>query len=213
MFKNDWWTVGVGKHDDTYFHMGPLTSGRRLFDLENKAPPLPEASATGYLSHEGPGYREDLATMPSMTRAEYNKVVREQKRIKQAGSVLDAITIPKNKRRRLSNSTTPDSSPGSSTGAGGDTDPGPDGDPDSDNGNNSPAETPPQVTYTCNRYDEIKDYLLRNRKAKRLALDTMTILSEPVFYRYIRDRGGINLTALEFRNFLAVAHQKMELFM
>jgi hypothetical protein len=52
-----------------------------------------------------------------------------------------------------------------------------------------------------------------NREPLELALDTMGILSEPVFFRYIRDKGGISLTPMEFREFLGYANERRELFM
>jgi hypothetical protein len=67
--------------------------------------------------------------------------------------------------------------------------------------------------YSCPRYEEIKEYLFTNRGPLQLALDTMGILSEPAFYRYIRDRGGISLTPMELREFLGYANERRELFM
>ncbi|KAM0152810.1 hypothetical protein ACHAPG_007473 [Botrytis cinerea] len=72
---------------------------------------------------------------------------------------------------------------------------------------------PPKVTYLCPRWNEITEHLFSNRGPLKLALDTMGLLSEPTFFRYIRDHGGINLTSLEFRNFLGVADEKRELFL
>ncbi|KAI9642393.1 hypothetical protein NHQ30_009197 [Ciborinia camelliae] len=72
---------------------------------------------------------------------------------------------------------------------------------------------PPTVTYSCSRWDAITEYLFRNRGPLELALDSMEILSEPTFFRYIRDRGGINLTPMEFRGFLGVANERGELFL
>lgn len=82
------------------------------------------------------------------------------------------------------------------------------------------TEMPPKTTYQCPRYEEIKEYLIRQRGPEELALDTMGILSEPAFYRYVRDRvantgDGFQppLRAMEFRAFLAEAQERMELFM
>lgn len=72
---------------------------------------------------------------------------------------------------------------------------------------------PLRESYVCPRYDEIRTYLLGQRGANELALDTMTVLSEPQFYRYIRDRGGIQISAQEFRAFLWTANERHELFM
>ncbi|TGO07039.1 hypothetical protein BTUL_0342g00060 [Botrytis tulipae] len=72
---------------------------------------------------------------------------------------------------------------------------------------------PPTVTYSCPRWNDITEHLFGNRGPLELALDTMELLSEPTLFRYIRDHGGINLTSLEFRNFLGVANEKRELFL
>lgn len=72
---------------------------------------------------------------------------------------------------------------------------------------------PPDVEYACPRWNEITEYLFKNRGPWQLALDTMGILSVPSFYRYIRDRGGISLKPLEFWNFLGAANKRQELFM
>ncbi|KAF7867432.1 hypothetical protein EAF04_005515 [Stromatinia cepivora] len=72
---------------------------------------------------------------------------------------------------------------------------------------------PPVVTYSCPRWDGITEYLFGNRGPLDLALDSMEILSEPTFFRYIRDHGGINLTPMEFRSFLGVANERRELFL
>ncbi|KAF7920922.1 hypothetical protein EAE99_007774 [Botrytis elliptica] len=72
---------------------------------------------------------------------------------------------------------------------------------------------PPTVTSSCPRWNEITEHLSSNRGPLDLALDTMKLLSEPTLFRYIRDHGGIDLTSLEFRNFLGVANQKQELFL
>ena len=42
-------------------------------------------------------------------------------------------------------------------------------------------------TQSCPRYEEIKQFLIMNRAEQKLALDTMGLLPEPTFNRYIRD--------------------------
>jgi len=74
-------------------------------------------------------------------------------------------------------------------------------------------DSPLMPVYSCPRYEEIRDHLFANRGPLELALDTTEILSEPAFYRYIRERGGISLTPMEFRGFLGSASEKRELFM
>ncbi|CZR66587.1 uncharacterized protein PAC_16488 [Phialocephala subalpina] len=74
-----------------------------------------------------------------------------------------------------------------------------------------PVEVP-AVKYRCTRWAEITQYLFDNQGPGELSLDTMTMLSVPVFYRYIRNHGGIDLTPMEFRNFLGVANERKELF-
>lgn len=72
---------------------------------------------------------------------------------------------------------------------------------------------PPIVTYSCPRWDDITGYLFDHRGPLELALDSMGVLSEPAFFRYIRDHGGITLTPMEFRGFLGVANEREELFL
>lgn len=71
----------------------------------------------------------------------------------------------------------------------------------------------PPWDITSPRYQEIRTHLLANRGPLELALDTMNILPFPTFYRYIRERGGINLTAMELWNFLGEATKRQEFFM
>ncbi|CZR60774.1 uncharacterized protein PAC_10670 [Phialocephala subalpina] len=65
----------------------------------------------------------------------------------------------------------------------------------------------------CPRYGEIKTYCLDNRNPLQLAFDSMDFdIPEPTMFRYIQDRGGINLSAEEFRSFLHCCNTKKELF-
>ncbi len=69
-------------------------------------------------------------------------------------------------------------------------------------------------TYDCPRFNEIRNFLVANRGPTLLALDTMRILSLPVFYRYIRELDGpLNLSSLEIRNFLGVCNQERTLYL
>lgn len=77
----------------------------------------------------------------------------------------------------------------------------------------SPTTRPPMVTYSCPRWNDITGYLFENRGPLGLALDTMEISSEPSFFRYIREHGGIQLTPMELRGFLGVANDRGELFL
>ncbi|KAF8860479.1 hypothetical protein BDZ45DRAFT_688468 [Acephala macrosclerotiorum] len=70
----------------------------------------------------------------------------------------------------------------------------------------------PDDEYRCPRWLEIVAYMCRNRAPLQLALDTMGTLPVPVFYRYIRERGGINLSGLELWNFLGVANSRKVFF-
>ncbi|KAF8856528.1 hypothetical protein BDZ45DRAFT_790328 [Acephala macrosclerotiorum] len=70
----------------------------------------------------------------------------------------------------------------------------------------------PAVRFSCPRWDEITQYLFENRAPGDLSLDTTTIISLPVLYRYIRNHGGIDLSPTELRNFLGVANERKELF-
>ncbi|PVH85483.1 hypothetical protein DL98DRAFT_650908 [Cadophora sp. DSE1049] len=83
-------------------------------------------------------------------------------------------------------------------------------------------EYPPDLPYSCPRCNEIKQWLIANRDPLHLAIDSMGILAEPAFYRYIRERStflrergigaGLTLTPHELRGFLATAQRSRELF-
>lgn len=59
----------------------------------------------------------------------------------------------------------------------------------------------------------IMRYLNQNRGPLELGLDTMGFVSEPTLYRYIRDRGGLDITPQILRSFLAKCNEKRELFL
>lgn len=65
----------------------------------------------------------------------------------------------------------------------------------------------------CPRYDEIKSFLIANRAEQRLALDSMRVLPEATFFRYIRDFREISLTIREFKAFLSQCYLRRELFL
>ncbi|ESZ98553.1 hypothetical protein SBOR_1085 [Sclerotinia borealis F-4128] len=63
----------------------------------------------------------------------------------------------------------------------------------------------------CPRYDEIKNYLIRQRR--ELAIDTLKFrMPEHLFYEYIRRNGGLYLSAEEWRGFLLNSTERKELF-
>lgn len=201
MFKNNWWEARVAKHDNTFLHMGPLEYGyRTISPIARGQGNCRPVRKSGFLYQQGPG--DYNVSTKALTEAERMAQLAKGKRMTQAGMIVEAVNNTKKKKSRAN---PPSSNPnlGSSSLA----------EASEQHDFVGPVEQPPKVQYTCPRYDEIKKYLLDNRAPGELALDTMTILSEPQFYRYIREHGGINLTGLEFRNFLAVADQKGELFM
>ncbi|KAH7381048.1 hypothetical protein BKA64DRAFT_749758 [Cadophora sp. MPI-SDFR-AT-0126] len=59
----------------------------------------------------------------------------------------------------------------------------------------------PKFSEDCPRYNEIKMFLIANRAEQKLALDTMGLLSESVFYRHIREISGITITTREWDPF------------
>lgn len=74
---------------------------------------------------------------------------------------------------------------------------------------NSSSSSEPQ----CPRWNEITTYLFANRGPEELALDSMNFdIPEPTFYRCIQDRGGIDLSPYEFREFLICADHRSILF-
>lgn len=67
--------------------------------------------------------------------------------------------------------------------------------------------------HSCSRWDEIAKYLVDNRAPGELPLDTMDFpMPEQNMFRYILDRGGLVITAVELREFLHVASEKQQLF-
>ncbi|CZT42929.1 uncharacterized protein RSE6_02894 [Rhynchosporium secalis] len=69
-----------------------------------------------------------------------------------------------------------------------------------------------QFTQQCPRFEEIKAFLIANRAEQKLALDTMGILPEGTFYRYISRFKGITITQRELKAFLSQCFEKKELF-
>jgi hypothetical protein len=72
-------------------------------------------------------------------------------------------------------------------------------------------------TCDCPRWDEINEYLGTHYEPTKLAIETMGMISGPLFLRYIRDLVPIGirpleLTHLEFTNFLGTAGSRGELF-
>ena len=70
--------------------------------------------------------------------------------------------------------------------------------------------------YNCPRWNEIKKYLVRN--CGPLAIDTMGMMSEQLFLKYIKSLRApkyipLQITPLEFRSFLGTASEKRELFL
>lgn len=68
--------------------------------------------------------------------------------------------------------------------------------------------------YECppSEWERITEYLWANRGPYQLGLDTMRWLPEPVFLRYILDRGGLDITPRQLRCFLAEANKRAVLF-
>lgn len=84
--------------------------------------------------------------------------------------------------------------------------------PDSDS-DSADDQDETEESVECPRWDEITQYLFQNRGPLELAINTMTFeMSEPTFYRYIRERGSLDITPAEFRDFLKVAHRRRLLF-
>ena len=70
-----------------------------------------------------------------------------------------------------------------------------------------------EPTPTCKRWNEIKNYLFANRGPNELAWDSMIFdIAEWTLYRYITERGGINLSPVEWHDFLVFADHKKQLF-
>lgn len=210
-FKADFWKAGFGSYSHNILYMGPFKYGYRIIG------PSPGQSgntiSAGMQPGSSPGSASDLLARTNMTAAESAALAGLIQRSRNAGQMWESVNSKKRKRPDTSTSSSnkrqrPNTGTSSGSGSGSNSTPEPDEDDFI-----GPLEPIPTVAYTCPRYDEIKQYLFANRAPKKLALDTMSILSEHQFYRYIRDNGGIQLTGMEFRSFLAVADSRGELFM
>jgi hypothetical protein len=70
-----------------------------------------------------------------------------------------------------------------------------------------------EIVPACPRWFEITEYLFDNRGPLELALDTMTFdMPEATLYRYIMNRGGLNITTGEWRVFLRHCNFRDDLF-
>ncbi|KAE8441085.1 hypothetical protein EG329_005880 [Mollisiaceae sp. DMI_Dod_QoI] len=182
MYQKHWWDAGVKKYQKTYTHMGPLKYGYRTVDAADKQQNKYPSNFDDSLA-PNIGAPEKTVLNDRMTAAKKETAIAEQIRSLQAQKILEAANRKPSEPR--------------------------DANFEQDR---YLGKEPPSVKYTCPRWNEITKYLFDNRAPGELALDTMTILSEPTFYRYIREHGGISLTAMEFRNFLGVANEKGRLF-
>ncbi|KUJ09625.1 uncharacterized protein LY89DRAFT_787913 [Mollisia scopiformis] len=187
MFLNNWWNVGVVKFSREFTHMGPLQHGYRKIDKRAIEAGNIEPRKIRVGEGDGTGLLYSEGPGDRIVISDKLSIANRKAIYAEQKRMVEAgkilFALTKN--------------------------PGYVGAP---NDNTDNGERPPRIQYQCRRWDEIVAYLFANRGPKELALDTMTLLSEPQFYRYIRGRGGINLTGLEFREFLAVANERGILF-
>jgi len=191
LFKNEFWGVKVRKYGVDATKMGPLGYGTRTVIGDPRMPKTIERlEKRDYESGVYEGIFEDTAIREGSTEREKEEALTRNAMAVRSRQIFDAMRT-KNFR-----------------GEGINTEHGEERDLQA--GLRHPLPTP---EYLCPKYEEIKEYLLANRGPLELALDTMGILSEPAFFRYIRDRGGISLTPMEFRSFLGIASGRRELLM
>lgn len=194
LFQQPLWDTAARQFGAGALEMGPVLFGSRrmVFHPENAwhAGPL-------HVLDFDPAYFMSTPIDDSMTDAEKRAVAHENSRRQHASSIsvkLAASTVlqrkvlnPENRRDGVMDAV--DESP--------DTE-----DEDDD-------ETPP----ACPRWEEIKNYLFDTCGPRQLAWDTMTFdIPEWTLYRYIEGHGGLDITPMEWHEFLVVAHSKQELF-
>ncbi|KUJ19392.1 uncharacterized protein LY89DRAFT_780339 [Mollisia scopiformis] len=196
VFQKATWDVSV-KRTGTQSHMGPLTMGMRLLQTE-------PGKRADYFSWISAVDKELELTYALSIDPQANKIPpADYQRLVDATRIYLKMGILAEKRGELRSDKAFTSWPrqfGTDQITAHPFDPLPD------------DEEIPTETYSSPRYDEIVNYLCRNRGPLELALDTMGTLPTSVFYRYIRDRGGIDVLPMELWQFLGVANRKGEYF-
>jgi hypothetical protein len=185
LFRDEFWDVKVRKYGADATKMGPVRYGTRVVIGDPRMPKTIERlGKRDYESEVYEGEFEATAICEGWTDGEKEEALTLNAMAVKSRRILDAMRT-KNPRNV-----------------------------DDEENLQTEFRGPPLMPwYSCLRYDEIKEYLFANRGALELALDTMGILSEPALFRYIKDRGGISLTPMEFRSFLGSANERKELFM
>jgi hypothetical protein len=186
LFRDEFWNVKGRKYGADATKMGPLGYGTRTVIGDPRIPrSMERLEKRDYESGVYEGKFEDTAIFEGWTDGEKEAALRRNAMAVKSRRIINAM---KTKNFR-------------------------DVDDEEEDLQTELGDSPLTPRYSCPRYEEIKEYLFANRGPLELALDTMGVLSEPAFYRYIRDRGGISLTPMEFRSFLGIASGRRELFM
>lgn len=192
LFDQDLWEVQLRSKGKDALKMGPLKYGTRTVEGGSTVTRITLNQAEKIVQVDD---FEDIAISVAASEAQRATQQGENSRRSKGQSIREALSL-----RPLSSRIAQKDQYGNDDGDGGDFEV-------------RVPEIPLMPTPTCPRYDEIKKYLFANRDLLELALDTMRILPESTFYRYIRDHGGIDVSAHELRSFLHMASDNRELFM
>lgn len=178
--------------------MGPLTYGSRIF-----AEDFEQASNYQIMTNSSwaadPFYFMLRAISADMTDGERVYWTFENQRRAQAQVIVQASS-------RILGAARPALNPGSAIGN-------EEHGENEDDEDTSDEEESPEPVPVCPRWFEITEYMFENRAPLQLALDTMDFeIPEGTFYRYVMDRGGLQITPAEFREFLRCANHTDDLF-
>ena len=190
IFHPDAWSTLLRPFRSEATKMGPLTKGTRRLAY------FPESY------HNTQTYRNfDNADRPidvSMTDGEKAHWISENKRRTQSRRIMS--TLSRNQAvQNLARSAHPDN--------------GRDGQIDAWDSASDTEDEEKEETPKCRRWKEIRQYLFSNRGPNELAWDSMTFeIPEWTLYRYIRDRGGLAITPIEWHDFLVFADHRGNLF-
>ena len=186
LFTDEFWDVKARKYGADATKMGPLEYGTRtVIGDPRRIETRGRLDKRDYESGLYEGIFENTAICEGWTDGEKEEALRRNAMAVRSRQIFDAM------RTKILR----------------------DVDDEEENSQTELDDSPLIPDYSCPRYEEITEYLFASGGPLELALDTMGILSEPAFYRYIKDRGGISLTPMEFRGFLSSADERGELFM
>ena len=189
-----WDSMGL-KFGNEATRMGPLTFGARRFAQDPK-----ETQSFEDLEHpkvELGTYYEAESTTDGLGEEIYYRRLWEMGRRTRARRILCSLEIFNNRQSKL---TDPENAKNNIINA-------------KDNEDPDDEEGEGDIAPPCSRWFEITQYLINNRGLLELALDTMVFdMPEATLYRYSTNRGGLQVTPIEWRTFLRHCDYRDEIF-